>query len=88
MRIRHFLWSKNQKIDSITIKPNIGGRFSVLSAVGFLPLAILGYDIQAILKGASIISNRFFKERRDNVLKKALFLARHEDKYPINVLFS
>ncbi|WP_297811861.1 glucose-6-phosphate isomerase [uncultured Helicobacter sp.] len=83
-----FHWSKSEKIESITIKPNIGGRFSVLSAVGLLPLAILGYDIQAILKGASIISNRFFQERKDNVLKKALFLARNESKYPINVLFS
>ncbi|WP_026943600.1 glucose-6-phosphate isomerase [Helicobacter rodentium] len=83
-----FKWSKSQEIDSITIAPNIGGRFSVLSAVGLLPLAILGYNIQAILKGASIISNRFFKERRDNILKKALFLAKHESKYPINVLFS
>lgn len=83
-----FQWSKSEGIESVTIKPNIGGRFSVLSAVGLLPLAILGYDIQAILKGACIVSNRFFKERKDNVLKKALFLARNENNFPINVLFS
>ncbi|TLD89107.1 glucose-6-phosphate isomerase [Helicobacter sp. MIT 05-5294] len=83
-----FKWSQEERIESVTIKPNIGGRFSVLSAVGLLPLAILGYDIGAILKGASIISNRFFKERKDNVLKKALFLARNENNFPINVLFS
>ncbi|MDE5926358.1 MAG: glucose-6-phosphate isomerase, partial [Helicobacter sp.] len=56
--------------------------------VGLLPLAILGYDIAAILKGASIVSRRFFEERKDNVLKKALFLARNESNYPINILFS
>ncbi len=83
-----FQWSKSEGIESVTIKPNIGGRFSVLSAVGLLPLAILGYDIQAILRGACIVSNRFFKERKDNVLKKALFLARNENNFPINVLFS
>ncbi len=83
-----FLWSKSERIDSVTIKPNIGGRFSVLSAVGLLPLAILGYDIKTLLKGARIVSDRFFKERRDNVLKKALFLARNESNFPINVLFS
>lgn len=83
-----FKWSKSEEIESVTIKPNIGGRFSVLSAVGLLPLAILGYDIAAILKGASIVSHRFFEERKDNVLKKALFLARNESNYPINVLFS
>lgn len=83
-----FKWSKSEEIESVTIKPNIGGRFSVLSAVGLLPLAILGYDIAAILKGASIVSRRFFEERKDNVLKKALFVARNESNYPINILFS
>ncbi|MDD6056265.1 MAG: glucose-6-phosphate isomerase [Helicobacteraceae bacterium] len=81
-------WSKSENVESLSIKANIGGRFSVLSAVGLLPLAILGYDINEILKGAAEISERFFKERRDNILKKALFLAKNESTYPINVLFS
>lgn len=81
-------WCKEEKLEHITIAPNIGGRFSVLSAVGLLPLAILGYDIQAILSGAKTISHMFFEERRDNLLKKALFLAKNEKKFPINVLFS
>ncbi len=81
-------WSIKENINHITIAPNIGGRFSVLSAIGLLPLAILGYDIQAILEGAATISHRFFHERRDNILKKALFLTKNENTYPINVLFS
>lgn len=31
---------------------DIGGRFSVLSAVGFLPMAVAGVDIQAVVRGA------------------------------------
>lgn len=81
-------WCQKEGIQNITISPNIGGRFSVLSAVGLLPLAILGYDIKKILQGAKQINDDFFINRKDNILKKALFLAKNETTYPINVLFS
>ncbi|EEO26316.1 glucose-6-phosphate isomerase [Helicobacter winghamensis] len=81
-------WCQKERIQNITISPNIGGRFSVLSAVGLLPLAILGYDIKKILQGAKQINDDFFINRKDNILKKALFLAKNETTYPINVLFS
>jgi len=35
---------------------NVGGRFSVLSAVGLLPAALLGIDIRGLLKGAAGIT--------------------------------
>lgn len=34
------------------IPPNIGGRFSVLTPVGTLPAALLGFDVEAIMHGA------------------------------------
>lgn len=34
------------------IEDNVGGRFSVLSPVGLLPIAIAGYDIRALVAGA------------------------------------
>ena len=34
------------------IPPNVGGRFSVLSAVGILPAALIGIDVRALLGGA------------------------------------
>jgi glucose-6-phosphate isomerase len=37
---------------SAEIPPNVGGRFSVLSAVGTLPAALVGIDIRALLAGA------------------------------------
>lgn len=37
---------------SLPVPPNIGGRFSVLTAVGLLPLALQGVDIHSLLSGA------------------------------------
>lgn len=34
------------------IPENIGGRYSVLTPVGLLPIAVAGYDIEALLQGA------------------------------------
>ncbi|MBU0981209.1 glucose-6-phosphate isomerase [Patescibacteria group bacterium] len=41
------------KIHMLTIPENIGGRFSVLTAVGLFPAALLGIDIEEILSGAA-----------------------------------
>lgn len=38
--------------EKFIIPANVGGRYSVLTAVGLLPLAVAGYDILEILKGA------------------------------------
>jgi glucose-6-phosphate isomerase len=37
---------------SLPVPPGVGGRFSVLTAVGLLPLAAAGIDIHALLAGA------------------------------------
>lgn len=37
---------------SFIIPDNVGGRFSVLTPVGLLPIAIAGFDIKALVKGA------------------------------------
>ena len=38
--------------ETFTIPPNVGGRYSVLTAVGLLPMAVAGIDIQAVMSGA------------------------------------
>ena len=38
--------------ETFVIPPDVGGRYSVLTAVGLLPLAVAGLDINAIMKGA------------------------------------
>ncbi len=43
----------NEGYKSFIIPDNVGGRFSVLTPVGLLPIAIAGYDIKALVKGAA-----------------------------------
>lgn len=38
--------------ETFVIPDDIGGRYSVLTPVGLLPIAVAGIDVQAILKGA------------------------------------
>ncbi|MGM9832923.1 MAG: glucose-6-phosphate isomerase [Candidatus Limisoma sp.] len=37
---------------SYVIEDNVGGRFSVLTPVGLLPIAVAGFDIRALIEGA------------------------------------
>lgn len=41
------------------VPDGVGGRFSVLSAVGLLPAAILGLDVVALLEGAAAMNEHF-----------------------------
>lgn len=38
---------------SFIIPDNVGGRFSVLTPVGLLPIAVAGFDIEQLVKGAA-----------------------------------
>lgn len=38
---------------SYIVPDNVGGRYSVLTPVGLLPIALAGFDIRAMLKGAA-----------------------------------
>ena len=39
--------------ETFVVPDNVGGRFSVLTAVGLLPIAVSGIDIAMLMKGAS-----------------------------------
>lgn len=41
-----------EDIFTLSVPPNVGGRFSVLSSVGLLPAALCGVDIEGLLAGA------------------------------------
>ncbi|MBT3327014.1 MAG: glucose-6-phosphate isomerase [Gemmatimonadales bacterium] len=45
-------------IPMLPVPSNVGGRFSVLSAVGLLPAAVSGVDIDALLEGAAQMEER------------------------------
>jgi len=70
------------------IPSNIGGRFSVLSAVGVIPLLLAGFNVEAVLNGAQNFSNHFWDRKEDHLLQKAAFYVANAKELPINVLFS
>ncbi len=75
-------------VKAFYIPKNVGGRFSVFTYVGLLPLCMLGYDIEALLEGAKKLKDSFFAKNENTLVKKAYFYAKNAEKLPINVLFS
>jgi len=47
--------------ESFVVPDDVGGRFSVLTAVGLLPIAVAGIDIREIMKGAKDASLAYKK---------------------------
>lgn len=45
--------SDTEDYETFVVPDNVGGRFSVLTAVGLLPIAVSGADIDALMKGAA-----------------------------------
>lgn len=74
-------------ITSFFIPQNVGGRFSVLSAIGIVPLHICGYNAKALLDGARACYEDFFTHKKDEILQKAYHYCTHKNAH-INVLFS
>ena len=44
--------SNQEGYQTFVIEDNIGGRFSVLTPVGLVPIALAGFDIEALVRGA------------------------------------
>lgn len=55
---------KQDELTAFEVPPGVGGRFSVLCAVGLLPLAICGIDVEGLLRGA--------KEARDHAYEPSV----------------
>src|SRR5262245_22737447 len=49
----------------LTIPDNVGGRYSVFTAAGLLPAAVMGLDVRALLLGAAAMTRRFLEEPFD-----------------------
>jgi glucose-6-phosphate isomerase len=74
----------------VNIQDNVGGRFSVLSSVGTIPLILADIWVERILQGADSIKHSFFDNGyiQDTLLQKATFYAKNVATYPINSVFS
>ena len=79
----------------LNIPRNVGGRFSVLSAMGLVPAVGLGLDADALLSGAEEAKKAYLDEilsasgeaAQNKILQKAHHYATHRSA-KINVLFS
>jgi len=83
-------FAKKQNMTTFDIPKNVGGRFSVFSTVGLVPLAILGVNIDNLLKGAKEVHNSFFNQKGyyETIMEKARFMVENKNRFNINVVFS
>jgi glucose-6-phosphate isomerase len=47
-----------ERLRALSVPPNVGGRFSALTAVGLLPAAAAGVDVTGLLEGAAAMEAR------------------------------
>lgn len=59
---------EKEGVPMFDVPENVGGRFSVLTAVGLLPAALIGIDIKKLLEGARKMRDNFLSEELDKNL--------------------
>ncbi|MBC7542050.1 MAG: glucose-6-phosphate isomerase [Candidatus Sericytochromatia bacterium] len=50
--------AQRENFTTLPVPPDVGGRYSVLSAVGLLPAAVFGADVAGLLAGAADMAER------------------------------
>jgi glucose-6-phosphate isomerase len=56
--------------ETFVVPDDVGGRYSVLTAVGLLPIAVTGIDIEALMGGAAEAMEAFSAQSMDNPVWK------------------
>lgn len=81
-------FADHYRLKRFVIPSNVGGRFSVLSAVGVVPLVLAGFNVEGVLDGAKSFAEKFWARKEEHLLQKAAFSVANASKFPVNVLFS
>ncbi|EJF06762.1 glucose-6-phosphate isomerase [Thiovulum sp. ES] len=81
-------FGESRSLKIFNIPTDVGGRYSVLSPAGLLPLLSVGVDVEELLRGARDIKRKFLSGGCENLLQKAYFLAKNVEKFDTNVIFS
>ncbi len=81
-------YAQKYNLKTFFIPKNVGGRFSVLSAVGIVPLTLAGYDTMALLRGAKRLEDSFFSRKAEHILHKGVLYVRHHKEWSMNILFA
>ena len=63
--------SDTQGYETFVVPDDVGGRFSVLTAVGLLPIAAAGCDIDKLMEGARKAQNAYAKDDNNDCYKYA-----------------
>ncbi|MBO5226609.1 MAG: glucose-6-phosphate isomerase [Ruminococcus sp.] len=58
--------SDTEGYETFVVPDDVGGRFSVLTAVGLLPIAVAGCDIDALMAGAAQAQNDYMADFENN----------------------
>ena len=71
-----------EKYVKLSIPENIGGRYSVLTPVGLLPMAVAGIDIDSIMEGAKLAQEKYNEDNCiiSNLIGKNGFIQNRELK--------
>lgn len=73
------------KYRKFVIPDNTGGRFSVLTPVGLLPIAVAGIDIRSLLYGAVSAYNQYEADARPVIEYAALRYALHQTGFTVDI---
>jgi glucose-6-phosphate isomerase len=80
--------AESMRLTSFAIPPDVGGRYSVLSPVGLLPIATAGINIMELMSGAAAAMNLYTREDPSNTALQyaARRILLHEKGVQIEVL--
>jgi glucose-6-phosphate isomerase len=82
--------AKEESIAALSVPPTVGGRFSVLSAVGLFPAAMVGIPIRELLEGARGMVERCttskLSENPAGLFAALQYLADTEASAPIQIM--
>ena len=53
--------SNDEGYETFVVPDNVGGRYSVLTAVGLLPIAVAGIDINELMNGARVAQSKYIE---------------------------
>ncbi|MDO5321463.1 MAG: glucose-6-phosphate isomerase [Bacteroidia bacterium] len=62
--------STQEGYKTFVVPDNVGGRYSVLTPVGLLPIVLAGFDVRAMLRGAAAEREELLKKGEDNAAVK------------------
>ncbi len=83
-------YADKQGYATLSIHPGVGGRYSIFTPIGLLPLAFLGGDIHAFVRGAkeidTLCQNAALEENPAAQLAAVQFLLDTKRDYPIRVV--